>query len=140
MGPSQRGHVERLAGNLLTLARLERDVSQRELAEAANVAESAIAEIESGARQPSLPELAHILAAIDQELRIQLAPYDTHDDIFDATQQRLSARRAGPPPRDPRPVHRATAPGRASETPVTQLRFVYGSKCERKPSSQSARA
>lgn len=46
MGPSQRGHVERLAGNLLKLARLERDVSRRELAEAANVAESAIAEIE----------------------------------------------------------------------------------------------
>ena len=65
MGPSRRGHVERLAGNLLKLARLEHDVSQRELAKAANVAESAIAEIESGARQPSLPELAHILAAID---------------------------------------------------------------------------
>lgn len=91
MGPSRRGHVERLAGNLLTLARLEHDVSQRELAKAANVSESAIAEIESGARQPSLPELAHILAAIDQELRIHLAPYDSHDDILDATQQRLSA-------------------------------------------------
>ncbi|MFB1299306.1 helix-turn-helix transcriptional regulator [Mycobacterium sp. pW049] len=91
MGPSRRGHVERLAGNLLTLARLEHDVSQRELAKAANFAESAIAEIESGARQPSLPELMHILAAVDQELRIQLAPYDTHDDVLDATQQRLSA-------------------------------------------------
>lgn len=91
IGPTQSGHVERLAGNLLKLARLERDVSQRAVAEAANVAESAIAEIESGARQPSLPELAHILAAIDQELRIQLAPYDSHDDILDATEQRLSA-------------------------------------------------
>lgn len=91
MGPTKRGHVERLAGNLLKLARLERDVSQRQLAEAANLAESAIAEIESGARQPSLPELANILAAIDQELRIQLAPFDSHDDIIDATEQRLSA-------------------------------------------------
>lgn len=95
MGPSQRGHVERWAGNLLRLARLERDVSQRELAEAANVAESAIAEIESGARQRSLPELMHILAAVDQELRIRLAPYD-HDDILDATQQRLSAEEQAP--------------------------------------------
>ncbi|MCP9276579.1 MULTISPECIES: helix-turn-helix domain-containing protein [Mycolicibacterium] len=91
MGPSQRGQVERLAGNLLKLARLEGDVSQRELAEAANVAESAIAEIESGARQLSLPELAHLLDSIDRELRQQLAPYDSHDDILDATELRLSA-------------------------------------------------
>lgn len=78
MGPSRRGHVEQLAGNLLKLARLERDVSQSRdrIGYSATLA---------------APRLVHILAAIDQELRIQLAPYDSHDEIIDVTEQRLSA-------------------------------------------------
>lgn len=90
MGKTKARHVERLAGNLLRLARDEAEMSQREVAEAAHLAESVIAEIESGAVQPSLPDLARILAAVDLEMRIRLAPYDDHDDVLDATESRLT--------------------------------------------------
>jgi transcriptional regulator with XRE-family HTH domain len=90
MGPSTRRYVERLAGNLLKVARANAGMSQRALADSANVPQSTIARIESGTRQPSLPALARILAAIDLELRITLAPYDNHDDVLDAQQARLS--------------------------------------------------
>lgn len=66
-------------------------MSQRELADAAHVAQSTVARIESGTRQPSLPVLARILAAIDLELRITLEAYDNHDDVLDAEDHRLSA-------------------------------------------------
>ncbi|WP_404824986.1 helix-turn-helix transcriptional regulator [Mycolicibacterium gadium] len=82
--------IKRLAGNLLKLARAQTGLSQREVAQLADVAQSTIARIESGARQPSLPVLARILAAMDLELRITFAPYDDHDDFFDATQARLT--------------------------------------------------
>jgi transcriptional regulator with XRE-family HTH domain len=90
MGPTTAGHVERLAANLLKLARARAGMSQRELAEAAHVAQSTIARIESGTRQPSLPVLARILAAIDLEMRITLEAYDNHDDVLDAEHARLS--------------------------------------------------
>ncbi|WP_239656541.1 helix-turn-helix transcriptional regulator [Mycobacterium riyadhense] len=91
VGPTTAGHVERLAANLLKLARARLGMSQRELAEAAHVAQSTIARIESGARQPSLPVLARILAALDLEMRITLEAYDNHDDVVDAEYARLSA-------------------------------------------------
>ncbi len=91
MGVTKSAAVERLAGNLLKLARIERGMTQRELAEVAKVAQSTIARIEAGSRQPSLPLMSRILAAVDLELRITLAPYDAHDDVLDATEKRLSA-------------------------------------------------
>ncbi|WP_131809544.1 helix-turn-helix transcriptional regulator [Mycolicibacterium iranicum] len=90
MGSTKSAVVDRLAGNVLKLARLERGMTQRELAAVAGVAQSTIARIESGARQPSLPLMARVLAAIDLEMRISLAPYDAHDDVLDATEERLS--------------------------------------------------
>jgi transcriptional regulator with XRE-family HTH domain len=90
MGPTTAGHVERLAANLLKLARARAGMSQRELADAAHVAQSTIARIESGTRQPSLPVLARILAATDLEMRITLEEYDNHDDVLDAEHARLS--------------------------------------------------
>ena len=85
MGPTRIGHIERLAGNLLKVARGQIGVSQRQLAELAGMPQSTIARIESGTRQPSLPVLARILAAADLEIRINLAPYEGHDDTLDAT-------------------------------------------------------
>jgi transcriptional regulator with XRE-family HTH domain len=82
--------VDRLAGNLLRRARAEKDLTQRELASMAGVPQSTVARIESGAQQPSLPLLARILAAVDLEPRIALAPYDPHDDVLDATEAGLS--------------------------------------------------
>jgi transcriptional regulator with XRE-family HTH domain len=64
-------------------------MSQRQLAEASGVPQSTIARIESGARQPSLPLLARILAAVDLEPRITLEQYDAHDDVLDADDSRL---------------------------------------------------
>lgn len=92
MGPTTSRHVERLAANLLKVARAKTGLSQRELAQAAHVAQSTIARIESGSRQPSLPVLAKILAALDFDMRITLADYDTHDDVLDAEDARLTAR------------------------------------------------
>lgn len=91
MGPTTSGYVERFAGNVLRIARARVGLSQRELAEAARVPQSTIARIESGTRQPSLPLLARILAAVDLELRISVADYDAHDDILDGDVARLSA-------------------------------------------------
>lgn len=90
MGATAAGQVERVAGNLLRIARARVGMSQRQLAQAAGVPQLTIARIESGARQPSLPLLTRILAAVDLEPRITLAPYDAHDDILDAANAELS--------------------------------------------------
>lgn len=90
MGPTTTGHVERLAGNLLRIARARAGLTQRQLADAASVPQSTIARIESGARQPSLPALARILAGADLEPRINLDSYDDHDDVLDASDRRLT--------------------------------------------------
>ena len=84
MGPTTQRHVERLAGNLLRRARAQKGLTQRQLAELAGIPQSSIAKIESGARQPTLPVLTRILAAVDLEPRIALERYDDHDDVLDA--------------------------------------------------------
>ena len=86
MGLTTTRHVQRMAGNLLRLARARRGWSQRQLAAAAGVAASTVGRIESGAVQPTLPTLARLLAAADAELRIQVLDYDPHDDLLDAEQ------------------------------------------------------
>jgi transcriptional regulator with XRE-family HTH domain len=91
MGLTTAGNVERLAGNLLRIARAGAGMSQRDLAQVAHIPQSTIARIESGARQPSLPVLARILAAVDLELRVTLEAYDSHDDFYDAEAKRLTA-------------------------------------------------
>ncbi len=90
MGPTTQRNVERVPGALIKLARLKRNLSQRQLAELAGVRQPTIAEIESGRRQPSWPLLCKILAGADLEPRVQLEPYDNHDDILDATMARLT--------------------------------------------------
>src|SRR6202171_560705 len=90
MGQSTASYVQRLAGNLLRVARARAGMSQRELAEAAGVQQSTIARIESGARQPSLPVLARILAAVGLEPRVTLEGYGAHGDVLDATAARLN--------------------------------------------------
>jgi len=89
-GPNTARYTERLAGNMLRLARAQRGWSQRQLAEAAGVPVSTVARIESGARQPSLVTVSRLLAAADLELRARLEPYDDHDDVLDARQAALT--------------------------------------------------
>ncbi len=89
-GPTTQRYTERLAGNLLRLARAQRGWSQRQLAEAAGVPVSTVARIESGTRQPSLVTISRLLAAADLELRARLEPYDDHDDVLDARRMALT--------------------------------------------------
>jgi transcriptional regulator with XRE-family HTH domain len=71
-----------VAAGLVVMAREEAGLSQRELAERAGVAQSEIARIESGNREPSIPTLQRILAGAGLELRFRLAPIDDHDQVL----------------------------------------------------------
>jgi len=88
--PTAQRNTDRMAGNLLRLARIERGWSQRSLADAAGVPVSTVARIESGARQPSLITISRLLAAAGLELRTRLEPYDDHDDVLDARRSALT--------------------------------------------------
>lgn len=90
-GPTTAKNMAHLAANLLKIARIEKGLSQQQLAAAAGVPKSTIGRIETGAMQPTLPLLCRILAAADVELRPRLEPYDDHDDVLDALDARLSA-------------------------------------------------
>ncbi len=77
------------AGNLIKLARHDGGLSQRELAERAGTSQAAIAAYESGRRSPSLATLVRIVRAAGQDLRIQVVPYDDHDDVMAAYEASL---------------------------------------------------
>jgi transcriptional regulator with XRE-family HTH domain len=83
--------TETVAGGLVLMAREEAGLSQRELAERAGVAQSEIARIESGKREPSIPILQRILAGAGLELRFRLAPMDQHDHVLAKRQARRSS-------------------------------------------------
>lgn len=87
-GPTRQRQVEAFASSVLKLARIQRKLTQHELAAAAGVPQSTIAAIEAGRRQPAWPLLCKILAAAGLEPRLQLVAYDDHDDILDATDAR----------------------------------------------------
>lgn len=95
MGATTTRAVEGFAGTMLKLARQDKRLTQRELGAVTGVPHTTIAKIESGARQPSWPVLCRILAAVDLEMRVRLAPYDNHDDVLDATEARLTAAQRG---------------------------------------------
>ena len=90
MGPTARRDLEAWAGNIVRLARAKAGVSQAQLAQLAGVPRSTVERIEAGARQPSLPTLGRLLAAVDLDLRIRLEPYDDHDDVLDANYAALT--------------------------------------------------
>ena len=60
------------AGDLLTKARIETGLSQRELAHKAGVAHSTVARIESGRTDPGFEMVRRILAAVGLEPLIRL--------------------------------------------------------------------
>lgn len=82
--------MERLAGNLLRLARSQRGWTQKQLAQAAGVPVSTVGRIEAGMRQPSLVTVQRLLAAADTDLRVRLEPYEDHDDVLDARDRQRS--------------------------------------------------
>ena len=77
------------AGNLIRLARHDAGLSQRELARLAETSQGAIAAYESGQRSPSLATLVRIVRAAGQDLRIQVVPYDDHDEAMAAYEASL---------------------------------------------------
>jgi transcriptional regulator with XRE-family HTH domain len=82
---TQPHDVEKLpspSAALLQLARLKADMSQRELAERAGVPVTMISAYERDLRQPTLTTLLRLLHAAGFDLRLQLAAYDTHDDVL----------------------------------------------------------
>lgn len=83
-GPTRMRDSLGLAGNLLRLARAKAGVTQAQMAARAGVPRSTVERIEAGTRQPSLPTLSKLLAAVDLDLRIRLEAYDDHDDVLDA--------------------------------------------------------
>lgn len=72
-----------LAGALVTNARVEAKMSQRELAEVADVAQSTIARIESGAADPAFSTVERVLAAVGLEMRVRTEPIDDHDRVLE---------------------------------------------------------
>lgn len=77
------------AANLIRLARHDAGLSQRDLAKRAGTSQGAIAAYESGRRSPSLETLIRIVRAAGQDLRIQVVPYDDHDDVMTAYEASL---------------------------------------------------
>lgn len=72
----------------LKYLRSDRSLTQGELAKKAGVAQSTIAQIESGRKDPSISTLRQIAAALDIEIAILFATDDVH--VFDM--KRLMAR------------------------------------------------
>ena len=95
IGARSQRSIDAWAGNVLRVARAKTGLSQRELAAKAGVPYSSIAKIEAGARQPTHPTIAKILAAADLSLSTHLVPYDDHDDVlWEQDQQRSTQERA----------------------------------------------
>lgn len=68
------------AGDLIRIARLEARLSQRELARRAGTSQAALSAYESGKKSPTLDTLHRIVLAAGRDLRIQVVPYDDHDE------------------------------------------------------------
>jgi transcriptional regulator with XRE-family HTH domain len=80
------------AAALLQLARLKGGMTQRELALRAGVPATMISAYERDKRQPTLETLLRLLRAAGFELRMQLEPYDPHDDVLAALEDRRPPR------------------------------------------------
>jgi transcriptional regulator with XRE-family HTH domain len=63
-------------------ARTRAGLTQRELARRAGKSQSEIARIERGRQDPSMTTLVGLVRAAGLDLRIQLVPYDDHDDVL----------------------------------------------------------
>lgn len=75
---------------LLRYARLKAGLGQ---SERAGVPRTVVSAYEHDRRQATLPTLMRLLKAAGFELRMQLAPYDDHDDVIREVEAYLSLRR-----------------------------------------------
>jgi transcriptional regulator with XRE-family HTH domain len=76
---------------LLQLARIKSGMSQRQLAERAQVPVTMISAYERDLRQPTLATLLPLLRAAGFDLRMHLADYDPHDEILTVLEEDRSA-------------------------------------------------
>ena len=67
-------------GNLITLARIEKNIPQKKLAEDLGVASSTISKIENGHRDCKVRELRRIAHALGKELKISFVDPDEEND------------------------------------------------------------
>ncbi|MGW3788756.1 helix-turn-helix domain-containing protein [Micromonospora chokoriensis] len=76
--PSTR--LATMLANAIREQRHLRELSQRELADAAGISQAAVARIENGNRAPSVSVLEALLAAMDVQLVVGVEPLDAHLD------------------------------------------------------------
>ena len=79
------------AANLIKLARHDAGLSQRELALRAGTSQATLSAYETGRKSPSLETLTRIVRAAGSDLRIQVVPYDDHDEDMAAYEASLPA-------------------------------------------------
>lgn len=82
---------ETYSRHLIRMARRQAGLTQTELADRAGTSQAAISAYESGRRSPSVDTLVRILAATGLELRMRLAPPDTHASALAAAEALLPA-------------------------------------------------
>ncbi|MCA1703571.1 MAG: helix-turn-helix domain-containing protein [Actinobacteria bacterium] len=80
------------AGNLIKLARHDAGLSQRELARRAGTSQATLSAYEAGRKSPSFETLVRVVRAAGQDLRVQVVPYDDHDDVMAAYEAALPRR------------------------------------------------
>lgn len=68
-------------------------MTQAQLAEAVGVSQTMISTYELGGREPSLGTLLKILKGAGCSLRMELTPYDDHDDVLEEIMDRNPGRR-----------------------------------------------
>jgi len=83
---------ERYSRHLIRMARRDAGLTQQQLAELAATSQAAVSAYESGRRSPSVDTLCRLLAAAGFEVRMRLAPPDTHTPTLAAAEQLLPAR------------------------------------------------
>lgn len=80
---------EKYSRNLVRIARNRAGLTQAQLALRARTSQAAISAYESGRRSPSVDTLSRILQAAGFELRMRIAPPDSHDAARQAAEQLL---------------------------------------------------
>lgn len=82
---------EAFSRHLLRIARRRAGITRGELADRAGIAESALADYETGEDSPTVDVLCRLLAATEHELRIRLAPPDSHAATLETAEAMLPA-------------------------------------------------
>jgi transcriptional regulator with XRE-family HTH domain len=84
--------TESYSRHLIRMARREAGLSQQQLAARAGTSQAAVSAYESGRRSPSVDTLCRLLAAAGFEVRMRLAPPDTHAPALAAAEGHLPER------------------------------------------------